>query len=104
MRFWRKKCVFWHKKCVFGAPWRNNAFFGIFRLKLRQILLNFKPIYFSAKNTFILFYFLFCSISMSTGFVWLFLTVSYDIAVFRILQILLTLISGKPEMKPILPI
>ncbi|CAG5114346.1 Oidioi.mRNA.OKI2018_I69.chr2.g8405.t1.cds [Oikopleura dioica] len=32
------------------------------------------------KNSLLLFYFLFCSIAMSTGFVWLFLTVSYDVA------------------------
>lgn len=31
---------------------------------------------------------------MSTGFVWLFLTVSYDVIVFRVLQAILTMISG----------
>jgi len=45
------------------------------------------------KNSLLLFYFLFCSIAMSTGFVWLFLTVSYDVIVFRVLQAILTMIS-----------
>lgn len=34
---------------------------------------------------------------MSTGFVWLFLTVSYDVIVFRVLQAILTLISGSGQ-------
>lgn len=46
-----------------------------FILSLRYLRLKIK-FYFSIENIFILCYFLFCSISMSTGFVWLFITLT----------------------------